>query len=176
MPIVALGIGSNKQREYHIRAGIEGLVQAFGSSTTPVYCSRVFESAAIGFSGQAFYNLVVAFESKQSCTAIQSVCKRLENEHGHRSDAPRFSPRTLDIDVLIYGALIQQDPVQVPREEILTNAFVLWPLSEVLPTYLHPVQQLSFTELWQNYRSAQQLQPIEFAFPLIPHLLQGSAL
>lgn len=176
MTTVALGIGSNKQREHHIRAGVEALVRAFGSLRTPIYCSRVFESAAVGFSGHAFYNLVVAFESQLSCDAIQAVCKGLENEHGHRSDAPRFSPRTLDIDILIYGSLVQATPVQVPRDEILTNAFVLWPLSELLPNFVHPVEQRSFAELWRNYHSAQQLQPIEFMFPSIPHLLQGKAL
>ncbi|RUO40666.1 2-amino-4-hydroxy-6-hydroxymethyldihydropteridine diphosphokinase [Pseudidiomarina aestuarii] len=176
MPIVALGIGSNKQRRYHIGAGIEGIVKAFGTVDTPIYCSRVFESDAVGFAGQPFYNLVVAFESDMTCQALQTVCKSLESQHGHNSDAPRFSPRTLDIDILIYGSLIQAGPVQVPRDEIVTNAFVLWPLSEVLPNFVHPLDQQTFAELWQNYHSAQQLHPIEFQFPSIPHLRQGQAL
>lgn len=175
MPIVALGIGSNNERERHIRAGIEGLVSAFGRIDSPVYCSRVFESAAVGFSGNAFYNLVVAFETTQSCDAIQTVCKALESTHGHSADAPRFSPRTLDIDILIYGALVQAKPVQVPRDEILTNAFVLWPLSEVLPEVSHPTVGQSFQQLWQNYHSEQQLQPIEFKLPQHPYLQQGPA-
>jgi 2-amino-4-hydroxy-6-hydroxymethyldihydropteridine diphosphokinase len=70
----------------------------------------------------------------------------------------KFSPRTLDLDLLLYDDLIIDSPAQLPRNEIDKNAFVLWPLSEVAPMLLHPIIKQNYYTLWQNYdKNHQQL-------------------
>lgn len=170
MARVFLGIGSNRQREYHIHAGIRALHDAFASEENPLRASRVFESAAVGFAGQPFYNLVVELCTSLSPAAVNEQCKVIEQRFGHQQSSHRFSPRTLDIDVLLYDQVISRTPVQLPRDEILSNAFVLWPLAELAPTLQHPVTGEKIAEIWQNYHSAQQLEPISFSFEALPHL------
>ncbi|RUO69928.1 2-amino-4-hydroxy-6-hydroxymethyldihydropteridine diphosphokinase [Pseudidiomarina salinarum] len=170
MARVFLGIGSNREREYHIHAGVKALHDFFAAEHKPLRVSRVFESAAVGFDGKPFYNLVAELSTSMSAAAVNQQCKVIEQRFGHQHSGPKFSPRTLDIDVLLYDQVISRSPVQLPRDEILSNAFVLWPLAELAPTVQHPVTGKTFAEIWQNYRSAQQLEPISFTFEALPHL------
>jgi 2-amino-4-hydroxy-6-hydroxymethyldihydropteridine diphosphokinase len=54
------------------------------------------------------------------------------------------------------------DGIELPRAEIVRNAFVLWPLAELVPQRLHPVLQRTYAELWRRYDRDQRLWPIEF--------------
>ncbi|MDV6315825.1 2-amino-4-hydroxy-6-hydroxymethyldihydropteridine diphosphokinase [Idiomarina sp. HP20-50] len=162
MARVFLGIGSNTDREKHIRSGAEAIAKCFCWRQR----SRVFRSASVGFSGSDFYNLVVEVETKQTVTEVLAECKRIEQQNGRVPGSAKFSPRTLDIDVLLYDNLIRDEQPQLPRAEILENAFVLWPLSEIAGSRLHPLLGVSYQALWEQYqethkRSPQQLEPIK---------------
>jgi 2-amino-4-hydroxy-6-hydroxymethyldihydropteridine diphosphokinase len=170
MALVVLGVGSNRQRQLHIKAGLAALHEYFADAQHPLYCSRVFVSAAVGFAGSDFYNCVVAFESDHTLAAINDFCKATERQFGHSSEATKFSPRTLDIDILLYDDWVCQQPINVPRDEILSNAFVLWPLAELLPLQRHPVVGTSYAELWANYELQQRIEPVEFDFVPLPYL------
>lgn len=165
-----LGLGSNRRRTHHILAGIRALHERFASAAHPLRVARVYESAAIGFDGHDFYNTVVAIETDLSIAALVATCKAIEQAHGHPSATPKYSPRTLDIDVLLYADVVCQQPIVLPRTEVLENAFVLWPLSELAADVQHPVVAQSFAQLWQNYRGEQRLKPLEFAFESLPYL------
>ncbi len=170
MARVVLGLGSNRQRQQHINAGLRALHDRYASAQRPITCSRVFESAAVGFDGHDFYNCVVEFSTDEPVAAINEFCKATELAHGHSSEAAKFSPRTLDIDMLLYDNLVCQQPVNLPRDEILTNAFVLWPLAEILPAEKHPLTGTSYAELWAHYLLQQRIRPLEFEFLVLPHL------
>lgn len=157
MTPVLLGLGSNLQRHRHIGAGLDALAQRFG----PLAISPVFESLPVGCGGQNYFNLVVAIETRLSLRGLSLWLKQLEDRFG-RDRAPG-RVRTLDIDILTYGTLTGLvDGVQLPRAEILRNAFVLWPLAELVPQQLHPQQGRSYRELWQAYSGAQRLWPVDF--------------
>lgn len=170
MALVYLGLGSNRNRTKHIRAGIRALHEQFASETRPMRVSRIFESAAVGFDGHDFLNAVVEVQTDLSLIAVVRVCKAIEQAHGHPSDMPKYSPRTLDIDVLLYDDLICQTPIELPRGEVLKNAFVLWPLAELAADLRHPKTGRSFAEHWQSFTSEQRLKPLEFAFETLPFL------
>ncbi|MGN4978674.1 2-amino-4-hydroxy-6-hydroxymethyldihydropteridine diphosphokinase [Aeromonas sp. 95A] len=159
MTTIYISIGSNIERDRHIRAGLDALHAEFGE----LRVSRVFESEAVGFNGRPFYNLVAAAETD---LPLATVCQRLramEFAHGRESDAKKFAPRTLDLDLLLYGDLVCDTPLVLPRGEVLTNAFVLWPLAELAPKLRHPVDGRTMGELWQAYdKASQQLCPIPF--------------
>lgn len=161
MAQVFLGIGSNTDREKHIRAGLKAIAKSF----TWQQRSRIFCSASVGFSGSDFYNLVVEAETDLSVTEVLAECKRIEQENGRIPGSAKFSPRTLDIDVLLYDDVIREQQPQLPRGEILENAFVLWPLAEIAGRRLHPLLNVSYEQLWEQYQqthkdSPQQLEPI----------------
>lgn len=170
MARVFLGLGSNRDRSRHILAGIRALHDVFASAQHPLRVARVFESAAVGFDGHDFLNTVVEAHTELSLADVVSTCKGIEKAHGHASSQPKFSPRTLDIDVLLYDNLVCNSPIQLPRGEVLKNAFVLWPLAELAPSLTHPVTGKTFAQHWQSYASEQRLKPLEFTFEALPHL------
>ena len=159
MTRIYISLGSNIEREHHIRAGLDALHAEFGELTV----SRVFESEAVGFAGRPFYNLVVGADTDLPLATLCQRLRAMEFAHGREPDAKKFAPRTLDLDLLLYGDLVCDVPVALPRGEILTNAFVLGPLAELAPSLRHPVDGRTLDELWQGYdKASQRLSPIPF--------------
>lgn len=163
MTQVVVSIGSNIDRERHVRTCLDALRADFGA----LRVSRVFESEPVGFrDGRNFYNLVAAFDSGASAGELQAWCKRLEFANGRRKDSPKFSPRTLDVDLLTVGELTGcVDGVALPRDEIEHHAFVLKPLAELLPDTRHPVDGRRYAELWACFDPGEQrLWPVDFTW------------
>jgi len=160
MARVFLGIGSNIERERYIIAGLDAIGRLFGDFRH----SSVYDGAAIGFDGQPFLNLVVAIETDLSVAGLAQQLRAIELEHGRAANATRFSARQLDIDILTYDDLVGDiDGVQLPRDEVLENAFVLQPLAEMAPNVCHPVNGKTYAELWGEFdRGSQQLKCIDF--------------
>ncbi|GAA6153827.1 2-amino-4-hydroxy-6-hydroxymethyldihydropteridine diphosphokinase [Pseudoteredinibacter isoporae] len=161
MARVFLSLGSNEDREFHITSCLDALNRHFHI----LALSSVYESEAVGFSGEPFYNMVVELETDLDLAALNESLKTIEDENGRRRDVPRFSGRTLDVDILLYDDIVGKVAgVELPREEITQNAFVLLPLAEIAAEDIHPVCEQSFAELWQNYDKAQKLWPIDFSW------------
>ncbi|GAB3282227.1 2-amino-4-hydroxy-6-hydroxymethyldihydropteridine diphosphokinase [Parahaliea aestuarii] len=162
MPRVYLGLGSNIERERYLAAGLDALEALYGH----LDLSPVYDCEAIGFSGQPFLNMVVGIDTEASVAELARDLRRIETEHGRLPDATRYSPRQLDIDLLTYGdSAGEVDGVQLPRAEILTNAFVLRPLSELAPEDRHPVDGRSYAALWDAFdRESQQVRRVAFTW------------
>ena len=163
MATVYLSLGSNIDRNKHLSAGLDALVEAFGD----LKMSQVYESEAVGFDGDNFYNLVAAIETELSVGELALKLRDIEDGNGRLRSGPKFSARTLDIDILTYDDLTGEvDGVKLPRGEILKNAFVLLPMSELAPDTLHPVTGKTYLQLWDEYdQSSQKLWPVEFDWP-----------
>ncbi len=146
-----ISIGSNINKDEHISASLRALEHAFGELTV----SSIYESEAVGFIGDVFYNLVVGFDSDLEVKAVAKQLRQIELDNGRTRDSRKFAARTLDLDLILYGDLIFNDGrLQIPRNEIEHYAFVLEPLAEIAPTLKHPVSQLSYAELWQRFDKA----------------------
>jgi len=152
MAEIYISLGSNINRQHHIEQGLNALTDEFGLLTL----SSLFESEAVGFAGKAFYNMVVAVNTSLSLAEVATRLRAIEFAHGRSEHAKKFSPRTLDLDLLLYDDIIAQYPAQIPRDEITKNAFVLWPLAEIAGHLVHPVVSQSYNELWQQYDKHQQ--------------------
>jgi 2-amino-4-hydroxy-6-hydroxymethyldihydropteridine diphosphokinase len=151
MAAVFIGIGSSINRSENIRLGIGALKTEFGE----LQLSPLYESEAIGFSGINFYNLVVKLHTEQNITELIKKLKSIEKQHGRPENTSKFTPRTLDLDLLLYDQQIDPD-IDLPRGEILKNAFVLKPLSELAPTLRHPILGETYQALWANYPQQKQ--------------------
>ena len=160
MAMVFLGIGSNIERERYLCAGLDALQGLFGE----LALSSVYDSQAIGFEGQPFLNMVVSLETRLGVGELARQLRHVEYEHGRPLNATRFSARQLDIDILTYDSQVGEiEGVELPRSEILENAFVLCPLAELAPHVLHPAVGKSYGSLWQAYdRSSQPLRKVDF--------------
>ncbi len=159
MPRVYLSIGSNIDRERSIRQGIRQLREQFGGLTL----STIYESEAVGFEGDAFYNLVVGFDSDLGWQEIQQRLRQIEEDNGRERGAEKFNPRTLDLDLLLYGDLdLQEQGVDLPRAEIFEYAFVLKPLAEIAGEERHPQTGERYDRLWERFdqQPDQLLQPV----------------
>ena len=162
MSRVYISLGSNIKRVSNTRAGVAALRTHYGE----LELSSVYESVAVGFEGGSFYNMVIALDTDEPVTTVVQVLKDIEDRHGRLRQSPKFSSRTLDLDILLYdNQIIDQPGVQIPRHEILKHAFVLWPLAELAPQLKHPVVQQSYRELWAAFdKSKQELKPVGFEF------------
>lgn len=153
MTRVYLGIGSNIDREASLCAGLDALETLLG----PLALSPVYDSPAMGFSGDAFLNMVAGADTELPLAVLASRLRETETAHGRPAGAERYSPRRLDIDILTYGDLTGCiDGVELPRGEILEHAFVLRPLAELAPRERHPRTRQTFQELWQAFDQASQ--------------------
>ena len=162
MAWVYISLGSNIDREELTRAGVASLKSHYGE----LLLSSVYESEAVGFVGEDFYNMVIALQTDEDVHRVASKLRQIEDQHGRDRSGPRFSSRTLDLDLLLYDDLIlHEGKLQLPRDEILERAFVLWPLAEISPDRVHPVAKKSYSELWQAFdKSQEKLRPITFNF------------
>lgn len=151
MTQVYLGIGSNIDRETSVRNGLDALRTYYGQ----LQVSPVYESKAFGFDGDDFYNLVAGFETEYEIDELESQLKEIETQSGRKRSDNSFSPRTLDIDLLLYGDLIS-DKHELPRIDITIYAFVLKPLCDIAPDLIHPIEQKSIEELWKNFEEPNQ--------------------
>lgn len=162
MARVYISLGSNIDRTRHTREGVRALRDRFGE----LKLSSVYESEAVGFDGDAFYNMVIACDVHEDVHAVNRALAEIEDAHGRDRSGPRFSSRTLDLDLLLYDDLVlEEDGLVLPRGEILKNAFVLWPLAEIAPELRHPVVKKTCAELWNAFdKSRETLHPIPFSF------------
>jgi len=162
MANIYISLGSNIERRYHVKQGLIALSHEFSESIDSFSLSSLFESAAVGFDGTPFYNMVIGIETPCNIDEVTDILRKIEYSHGRTADAKKFSPRTLDLDLLLYNNLITDKPAQIPRDEITTNAFILWPLSQIAPELEHPIIKKCYQDLWQNYdKSKQQIKIID---------------
>jgi 2-amino-4-hydroxy-6-hydroxymethyldihydropteridine diphosphokinase len=154
MATVFLGLGSNESAEDNLRLAITELRSRYGNLTL----SAVYQSVAVGFDGADFLNLVVRLESEDSPLDICDEIEHIHNLAGRIRGSDKWESRPLDIDLLLYNDLVQDErPVRVPREDILQFSFVLRPLSEIAPDQVHPVTGKTYIEHWQSYDAESHL-------------------
>jgi len=146
--IAYLGLGSNVDARNNISSGIDALRLAFDR----VELSPIYQTAAFGFEGDDFINLVARIETEMSPLRLKEFLNGLEDQHDRNRSAPRYSDRTLDIDILLYDDLYLLSPaLSIPRGEILSAAHVLKPLADLAPELVHPICRESIIGLWNGF-------------------------
>jgi 2-amino-4-hydroxy-6-hydroxymethyldihydropteridine diphosphokinase len=152
---VFVSVGSNVDPAHNLRWGMEQMDRRFG----PLRLSPVFRNAPVGFDGDDFYNLVVAFDTEESPRAVSEALDGMENQSGRNRSGVRYGPRTLDLDLLLYGSAIMNEPgLVLPRPDLLRYAFMLGPLATLAGDRRHPVTGESFASLWSRFdRSSHPL-------------------
>ena len=144
-----VGLGSNMgDRERMLWSAVHML--AFNPEVEVVAVSSIRETDPVGFADQPrFLNAAVALDTELDARALLELLLSLEIELGRTRDGPRYGPRTIDLDLLLYGALVVDEPdLKVPHPELIRRSFVLVPLVELDPLLVHPLtHETLLTEL-----------------------------
>lgn len=149
---VYVSIGSNIEPESNIRSCLDRLAEIFGE----LVVSRTYRNPPVGFDGADFYNLVVGFRTELAPEMLQMSLREIEGHHGRRRRGqPRFSSRTLDLDLLLYDDRIDRR-LKLPHPDILRYAFVLRPLVEIAGERHHPERGTRLAELWADHETATE--------------------
>lgn len=161
MTEVYLGIGSNIEPEANLRFAIRELRRRFGE----LGLSPVYESRPLGFDGEDFFNMVVRL---QTDLTPADVIEQLEEIHalaGRVRDSSRYISRVLDIDLLLYdGLVVNEGRLHIPRSDVLDYSFVLRPLAELAPEFVHPVTGRRIADHWQEFdRASHPLKGVSVA-------------
>ncbi|MBM5812054.1 MAG: 2-amino-4-hydroxy-6-hydroxymethyldihydropteridine diphosphokinase [Gammaproteobacteria bacterium] len=158
MPEVYVAAGSNVRPRAQLRRALAEL-----AATWPeLRVSRAWQNPAFGFSGADFINLVVGFATDAPPEVVIGRLREIETLCGRPRAAPKWAPRTLDLDLLLYGDLVgRPGDATVPRPDLLRRAYMLGPLAELAPDLRHPLAGETIAVLWQRFdRAAHPLREI----------------
>ena len=152
---VYVSAGSNIEPQQNLRSALDKLERVFGK----LDLSAVYRTRAVGFEGDDFLNLVLSFVTSLPPEKVVAELDRVETSAGRYREGERFAPRTLDLDLLLYGDTVVDGPdLTLPRADVTDYAFVLGPLAELAPDLAHPVLGETMQALWSAFD--QSAQPI----------------
>jgi 2-amino-4-hydroxy-6-hydroxymethyldihydropteridine diphosphokinase len=148
VPVVYLGLGSNIDPQEHLEFALDELEHRFGALES----SSVYRSRAYGFDGDDFLNMVVRVETEATPEQVHAELEEIHEAAGRNRDARGYSPRTLDIDLLLYDDLVvNRPPIRLPRPDVLRFSFVLGPLAEIAPLLVHPETHRTIENHWDDF-------------------------
>jgi 2-amino-4-hydroxy-6-hydroxymethyldihydropteridine diphosphokinase len=156
-------MGSNIAPERNLAGAVAQLAHEFpGARFSPWFRNR-----AVGFEGEDFINLVAGFDTDLPVQGVLDKLHAIEHAFGRERRAPRWAPRAMDLDVLLYGDLVCDEPaLKLPRPDLLKRAYMLGPLAELAPEVVHPTTHLPIGELWRRFdQAAHPLQRIACSGP-----------
>lgn len=170
-PITAyLGVGSNIDPERNIPRALRALRKA----VTLVAVSDYYETPPLGRPDQPpFYNGAVHIETAHPLQSLKfSVLRRIERRLGRRRTADKFAPRTIDLDVLVYGnEVVHRDELRVPDPDIYRRPFVAIPLFELAPALVLPDSGVPLRDLVAGLQADDMILLPEFSRRLQEEML-----
>lgn len=153
MPVIAyIGIGSNVgDRKANCRKAVESLAEA----GRIIGVSSLYYTEPVGYREQEdFVNAAAALETNRSPIELLAICHALEDKMERRRTV-RWGPRTIDLDILLYGDLIVDLPgLVIPHPSMAERKFVLAPLVELAPEALHPVLNKTMAQLLDELKDS----------------------
>lgn len=156
---VYVAAGSNVEPRRHLARALGLLRREFPD----LVASRAYANTAVGFSGEDFINLVVGFQTTLTLADLLERLHSIEEACGRARLAPKWEPRSMDLDVLLFGDFVGDYPgAKLPRADLVKRAFMLGPLAEIAAGVRHPTDGRTIGELWAAFdQAAHPLRPVD---------------
>ena len=156
---VYVAAGSNVEPERYLRLAAKESALKFPGARF----SAAYKNAAVGFEGEDFINFVVGFSTDMPVEAVIAELQRIEGLCGRTRDAPKWAPRSMDLDILVFGDRVCDLPgLVLPRPDLLKRPYMLGPMAELAPDFLHPSRLSTMAQLWENFdRAAHSMVRVE---------------
>jgi 2-amino-4-hydroxy-6-hydroxymethyldihydropteridine diphosphokinase len=156
---VFVAAGSNIEPVAHLRRALLELSRHYPR----LRCSTAYRNAPVGFAGEDFINLVIAFETDDDVHTVLRHLHEAESACGRERTAPKWAPRSMDLDILMYGSTVSGAPgLVLPRPDLARRAYMLRPMAELAPDLVHPGLGRTMRELWHAFdRDAHPMQAVE---------------
>ncbi|HTU66609.1 MAG TPA: 2-amino-4-hydroxy-6-hydroxymethyldihydropteridine diphosphokinase [Steroidobacteraceae bacterium] len=148
MTPVYVAAGSNVEPEKNLARACEEIRHTWPDAVF----SRAYRNKAVGFDGPDFINLVLGFHTAHPIDYVIGRLRSIETHCGRPRYAPKWASRTMDLDVLLFGARIEKTSEwTLPRPDLLKRPYMLGPMAEIAPAVQHPVEHRTIAELWSAF-------------------------
>lgn len=148
MTQVLVAAGSNVEPLANLRRALDSLARHYPGLVR----STAYRNRAVGFEGEDFINLVVGFDTDDEVHAVIEHLHEAETLCGRARHAPKWAPRSMDLDILLFGDRVCDEPgLVLPRPDLVRRAYMLGPAAEIAPDTVHPTLGVTLAELWRNF-------------------------
>jgi 2-amino-4-hydroxy-6-hydroxymethyldihydropteridine diphosphokinase len=148
MSEVFVAAGSNVSPASNLRKAVDALKRLYA----PLRISPAYRNKAVGFEGEDFINLVVGFTTTDSLAEVRNKLQSVEALCGRASDAPKWAPRSMDLDILLYDDVVSTEPgFLLPRPDLVKRPYMLKPMADIAPDVMHPTLRRTMRELWEAF-------------------------
>jgi len=160
---VLVAAGSNVEPVANLRRALDSLARHYPG----LVVSRAWRNRAVGFEGEDFLNLVIGFDTADDVRAVLERLHEAETLCGRARFAPKWAPRSMDLDILLYGDRVCDEPgLVLPRPDLVRRAYMLGPAAEIAPGTVHPTLGVTLAELWRDFaREAHPMQAVDIGWP-----------
>ena len=130
MTQVLVAAGSNFEPLANLRRALDALARHYPGLVR----STAYRNHAVGFEGEDFVNLVVGFDTDDDVRAVIEHLHEAESLCGRARNAPKWAPRSMDLDILLFGDRVCDEPgLVLPRPDLVRRAYMLGPAAEIAP-------------------------------------------
>ena len=152
MTAVYVAAGSNVEPERYLSVALRALARVYG----PLTLSPAYRNQAVGFDGADFINLVVGLNTEESVSEVRQQLQKIEAECDRPPHAPKWAPRTMDLDILLFGDLVSNEPgLVIPRPDLVKRPYMLKPIADIAPDVAHPTLGKTMRELWEGFSEGE---------------------
>jgi 2-amino-4-hydroxy-6-hydroxymethyldihydropteridine diphosphokinase len=160
---VLVAAGSNVEPLADLRRALDALARYYPR----LRCSAAYRNRAVGFEGEDFINLVVRFDTDDDVHEVIGHLHEAETLCGRARNAPKWAPRSMDLDILLFGDRVCDEPgLVLPRPDLVRRAYMLGPAAEVAPDTVHPTLGVTLAQLWRDFEpSGHPLVAVDLGWP-----------
>ena len=163
---VLLSIGSNiGDRKKNIQTALNLIDQKIGDV---ISISKVYQTPALGFIGDDFYNCCIAISTKLNPLEVLNRILIIEKEGGRfRNNTKKYKSRTIDIDILFYeNKIINSLELKIPHPHLQERAFVILPLLDIARSKIHPILKITIAELKNDLKDLNSIHQLDYVLKM----------